>query len=96
MCTANKSLRSCECSCLACTTEWDFCVNDLEDYGCYYIMICESTTNCAGADCYKPETCQKVIDVHGGPSSISAIMAEVLNTCVMKSGCAAGVAVRGP
>lgn len=86
----SKTSRSCECSCFACLAEWNYCVNDT-DYACYYIMICESAANCAGADCYRPETCQKVIDSYGGPTSNSAEMAEVMNNCVVKSGCALGL-----
>jgi hypothetical protein len=90
LCGGDNSVRSCGCAWLECSVEMDYCANDTT-WQCDYIMICESQTNCVSADCYKPETCQGVIDSHGGPTGLAAMMAQAVNDCLVRSGCAFGV-----
>ncbi|MBM4359226.1 MAG: hypothetical protein FJ096_14070 [Deltaproteobacteria bacterium] len=51
------------CVVTSCTAEALACC---QNEGCLDIVACAQETGCSGADCYQPETCQKVIDDAGG------------------------------
>ncbi len=68
---------SCTAEALAC------CQND----GCLDIVACAQEKGCSGADCYQPDTCQKVIDDAGG-IQIAIGYAAPLGECAFEN-CAA-------
>jgi hypothetical protein len=53
--------------------------------GCPTIIACAREKNCNGTDCYKPETCQAVIDEHGGPIGDAVAAAAPLGECAAMS-----------
>ncbi|MEN0062266.1 MAG: alpha-L-fucosidase [Myxococcota bacterium] len=66
------------CTCSACAQELEECETDA---ACVAIVRCALETNCRGALCYAADTCQAVIDEHGGLTSPSLIQAAAVSTC---------------
>jgi MYXO-CTERM domain-containing protein len=73
------------CSCKACPDDYDRCktAND----GCADILACIGKTNCVEFDCYKPDTCQKLVDAYGGVMGVAFQEARVVSQCDRNLNC---------
>lgn len=73
------------CLCENCSTEMASCQgND----GCLSIAWCVQGSACLPFDCYRPETCQAVIDHYGGLTSQSTQLALSMSVCALGQNCA--------
>ena len=80
---------SCEvCLCFNCFSQYGACIGD---FGCPPIIDCATRTGCQGIGCYRPDTCQGVIDAFGGPFGTSVAITQQLFSCARGSGCPCGL-----
>lgn len=85
-------LSTTRCEICACSTCLESIAPCFRDPNCPRLLQCANETGCSGTDCYKPETCQMLIDSIGGVGSPTISAASNLFLCLREADCPCGFA----